>query len=68
MIIDDHCYATEVNILLMAAQLQYHGVITGHSIGYPRYETMDLEVLGGLGDVRGVPRGPLGRQELPGLV
>ena len=30
---------TEVNILMMAAQLQYHGFITGHAIGYPRYAT-----------------------------
>eukprot|EP00435_Cladocopium_sp_Y103_P060562 s404_g22.t1 len=28
-----------VNLLLMAAQLQYHGFITGHAIGYPRYVT-----------------------------
>jgi len=27
------------NILMMAAQLQYHGFITGHEIGYPRYAT-----------------------------
>ena len=29
----------EVNLLLMAAQLQYHGFVNGHAIGYPRYAT-----------------------------
>lgn len=28
-----------VNLLLMAAQLQYHGFVNGHAIGYPRYAT-----------------------------
>lgn len=41
----------------MAAQLQYHGVVTGHSIGYPRYETMDLKARGPRGDA-----GPRGNQ------
>lgn len=34
-----------VNLLLMAAQLQYHGFVNGHAIGYPRYATNPEDVL-----------------------